>query len=142
MLNHAPQARRRRCAAAIVLCTFVAASAQAEIVVITDSAHPVQLVPGARLINLDEPQRIKKSLFGSLPANPQQAAAIARQRLDSPEGTRAKQELLTAQQGVADAWSLGIAKIPAVVVDRKFVVYGQPNVAAALQAIQAHRSTP
>ena len=37
------------------------------------------------------------------------------------------------------AWSLGIAKIPAVVVDRRYVVYGEANVARALARIEEYR---
>ena len=46
-----------------------------------------------------------------------------------------------AYQGVADAWGLGIAKIPAVVVDRRYVVYGEPDVSRAVARINAYRST-
>ena len=46
-----------------------------------------------------------------------------------------------AYQGVADAWGLGIAKIPAVVVDRRYVVYGEPDVPRAVARINAYRST-
>jgi len=45
-----------------------------------------------------------------------------------------------AYQGVADAWGLGIVKIPAVVVDRRYVVYGEPDVARAVARIDAYRS--
>ena len=44
-----------------------------------------------------------------------------------------------AYQGVADAWGLGIAKIPAVVVDRRYVVYGEADVARALAHIEEYR---
>lgn len=46
-----------------------------------------------------------------------------------------------AYQGVADAWGLGIAKIPAVVIDRRYVVYGEPDVPHAVARIDAYRST-
>lgn len=48
-------------------------------------------------------------------------------------------QLASAQQGATDAWSTGVLKVPAVVIDRQFVVYGQPNVAAAIESIQAMR---
>ena len=46
-----------------------------------------------------------------------------------------------AAQGGAVAWGLGIAKIPAVVVDRRYVVYGEPDVPRAVARINAYRST-
>lgn len=66
----------------------------------------------------------------------------AQQLLNSPEGARLMAELASAQQGAADAWSIGITKVPAVVVDRQYVVYGQPDVAAAIKEIEAARGRP
>jgi integrating conjugative element protein (TIGR03757 family) len=42
---------------------------------------------------------------------------------------------------VLDAFSLGVTKVPAVVVDRRYVVYGEHDVAAALALIAAYRSS-
>ena len=44
-----------------------------------------------------------------------------------------------AYQGVADAWSLGITSLPAVVVDQRYVVYGDSDVARAIARIEQHR---
>ncbi len=38
-----------------------------------------------------------------------------------------------------DAWSLGITRIPAVVVDHRYVVYGDPNLERALAKIERFR---
>ncbi|EGH18074.1 hypothetical protein Pgy4_34511, partial [Pseudomonas savastanoi pv. glycinea str. race 4] len=43
-------------------------------------------------------------------------------------------------QNLVDAWSIGVTKVPAVVVDRTFVVYGEPNVLAAEQRIAQWRA--
>ncbi|NQD96830.1 DUF1525 domain-containing protein, partial [Pseudomonas sp. CrR25] len=40
-----------------------------------------------------------------------------------------------------DAWSLGVTTIPAVIVDHRYVVYGEPDVAKAAALIEAHRRT-
>lgn len=130
--------------AVAVLCgAIVTVTSHAETWVITDSAHPVTLPAGAgiRLIQLDEQQHLEEQLSRLLPANPQQAATTAQKVLSGPEGSRIQRDLLEAQQGVTDAWSVGVEKLPAVVVDRKYVVYGQPNVALALQAIEHARGT-
>jgi len=34
---------------------------------------------------------------------------------------------------------LGLAKVPAVVVDRRYVVYGETDVARAVARIESHR---
>lgn len=119
---------------------FIAATAQAETWVITDQAHPVNAPLGVRVILLDEQQRLEEQLSRSLPADPRQAAAAAQRVLASPEGKRLQDDLAKAQQGAADAWSTGVEKLPAVVVDRKYVVYGEPDVATAIGLIDRARS--
>ncbi len=121
------------------LSSFRTAAFAADVLVVTDSHHPVQSMADARVVELDLPARIEAELSAGLPANPGQAAAIVRQRLG--EGKDELQRRIGgAYQGVADAWGLGIAKIPAVVVDRRYVVYGEPDVARAVARIDAYRS--
>ena len=55
---------------------------RAEALVVTDSRHPVREVSGARVIELDRAARIEMALSAGLPADPDQAANIARERLD------------------------------------------------------------
>ncbi|MBI0473663.1 DUF1525 domain-containing protein, partial [Pectobacterium parmentieri] len=40
-----------------------------------------------------------------------------------------------------DAWSLGITTLPAVIVDQRYVVYGEPDIARAVELINTHRRT-
>lgn len=49
------------------------------------------------------------------------------------------QQLADAYKGVTDAWRVGVAKVPAVVVDQRYVVYGDTDVTRALTRIQASR---
>ncbi|RMN76062.1 hypothetical protein ALQ53_200101 [Pseudomonas cannabina] len=105
--------------------------ARAETWVITDRNHPVQAPAHVRLILLDEQERLETKLSERLPANQQQAIAIMQQRLKSADAQRLQRDLALAQQNLVDAWSIGVTKVPAVVVDRTFVVYGETNVLAA-----------
>jgi integrating conjugative element protein (TIGR03757 family) len=115
-----------------------AAMAQ-EVWVITDAKQPPQGTrKPTRIIELDEARRIQAELSANLPADPQQAAAIVGQRLKDG-GSRLQQRMQTAYQGVADAWSMGITTIPAVVVDRRFVIYGEPNIDRAIVRIAQYR---
>ena len=114
--------------------------AQGETWVVTDQAHPVNAPFSVRVILLDEQQRLEEQLSRSLPADPRQAAAAAQRFLASPEGKRLQDDLAKAQQGVADAWSAGVEKLPAVLVDRRYVVYGEPDVATAIRLIDRARS--
>jgi integrating conjugative element protein (TIGR03757 family) len=119
---------------------FFSTIAQAETWVITGQAHPVTAPVDVRVILLDEQQRLEEQLSRSLPADPRQAATAVQRFLATPEGARLQVDLVRAQQGVADAWSTGVEKIPAVVVDRKYVVYGEPDVATAARLIDQARS--
>ena len=140
-----PAVSRRSLAARLAagLCAALLgpiAAAAADVLVVTDSRHPVQAPAGVRVIELDQATRIEVELAAHLPADPQQAAALVRQRLHDG-GEALQRRIGHAYQGVADAWGLGIAKIPAVVVDRRYVVYGEPDVPRAVARINAYRST-
>ncbi|MBH9411756.1 TIGR03757 family integrating conjugative element protein [Pseudomonas aeruginosa] len=115
-------------------------TAAADVLVVTDSRHPVQAPAGGQVIELDQATRIAVELAAHLPADPQPAAARVRPRLHDG-GEALQRRIGHAYQGVADAWGLGIAKIPAVVVDRRYVVYGEPDVPRAVARITAYRST-
>lgn len=139
-----PTASRRplavRLAAGLCAALLGPIAAAADVLVVTGGRHPVQAPAGVRIIELDQATRIEVELAAHLPADPQQAAAVVRQRLHDG-GEALQRRIGHAYQGVADAWGLGIAKIPAVVVDRRYVVYGEPDVSRAVARIDAYRST-
>ena len=118
------------------------AAALAEALVYTDKAHTVSAAIDARVVLLDRQHHLETDLSRDLPPDPQLAAAIIHGRLSSPSGKRLQSDLTKAQQDITDAWSMGIEKIPAVVVDRRYVVYGEPDVAKALELINRARSQP
>jgi integrating conjugative element protein (TIGR03757 family) len=129
-------------AALTALTTFSAVAMAADVLVVTDRSHPVQSVAGARLVELDMPARIEAELAADLPADPARAAAIVQQRLRDG-GPELQRRIARAYQDVTDAWGLGIAALPAVVVDRRYVVYGDADVARAVARIDTfRRSTP
>ena len=114
------------------------AATAAEVFVIPDSSPPVQVSAGTHVIELDLPARIEAELATGLPADPAQAAAIVQQRLREG-GQDLQRRIGRAYQDVAEAWGLGIAKVPAVVVDRRYVVYGESDVARAAARIESYR---
>ncbi|MDI5991565.1 TIGR03757 family integrating conjugative element protein [Pseudomonas sp. MDMC216] len=128
------------CTAALCAALLAPLAQAAEILVVTDSRHPVQATGGARLIELDHPARIEAELGAHVPTDPSRGAAMVQQRLYSG-GVELQQRLGAAYQGVVDAWSLGVTMIPAVIVDHRYVVYGEPDVAKAVALIEAHRRT-
>lgn len=119
--------------------TIAASASAANIWVFTDRQHPVKAAPWMELFELDAPASLEARLSARLPADPKRAAAIVNRRLQEG-GAAFQSRLATAYQGVTDAWSLGIAKLPAVVVDRRYVVYGVPNVNRAISLIEEYRS--
>lgn len=131
--------RHRYYLAAAVCVLMVSAHVQAaDVLVFTDQRYPVDAPDDVRVIHLDAAAEIEAELASGLPADPQQAAAIVRQRMDDG-GNDFQARLATAYQGVVDAWSLGITKIPAIVVDERYVVYGDADVSRALASIEAYK---
>ena len=122
------------------LAVFSPATFAADVVVVTDSRHPVKTMGGERLIELDEAHRIEAELSAGLPTDPEQATAIVKRRLKGG-GADLQRRIASAYQSVTDAWSLGITSLPAVVVDRRYVVYGESDVARAVARIEQHRRT-
>ncbi|MDC8640350.1 TIGR03757 family integrating conjugative element protein [Xanthomonas hortorum] len=122
------------------LVAFSPATLATDVLVITDSRHPVRTKGGELLIELDEAPQIEAELSAALPADRDQATAIVRRRLNQG-GADLQHRIASAYQGLTDAWSLGITSIPAVVVDRRYVVYGEPDVARAIARIEQHRRT-
>ncbi|MGR4868194.1 TIGR03757 family integrating conjugative element protein [Variovorax sp. LARHSF232] len=123
--------------AAVAMAVLAASASHAETWVITDQAHPISGKTDRHVL-LDDPARLNAELASGVPANPMQAAVLVQQRLN--QGSADLQRRIgAAYQGVADAWGLGITKIPAVVVDRRYVVYGEPDVARAVSRINAYR---
>lgn len=109
-----------------------------DVQVFTDNDHPVQAHAGIPVLKLDQPARIEAALSTDLPVDPAQAAALVRRRLEGG-GATLQHQLGQAYQGVVQAWGLGVAKLPAVVVDGRYVVYGESDVDRALARIAAYR---
>lgn len=118
------------------LALLFALPVSAETWVITDRQHPVT-GKYDRLIELDAPERLEAALSKDLPADPEHAAKLLQQRLQ-PDSLLQKQ-LVLAYRGVTDAWQRGIRKIPAVVVDQRYVVYGEADAAKAEARVAAYR---
>ncbi|MCT4711350.1 TIGR03757 family integrating conjugative element protein [Enterobacteriaceae bacterium H11S18] len=111
-------------------------------VLYTDRAHPpVNFSPGSAVVYLDGPQTLTDAMTGALPANPQQAEAMARQMMQSPAWREKDQQLRKSYLQVMHAWELGLKKYPAVVFDDRDVVYGTADIAQA-QAIRMRGGQP
>lgn len=122
-----------------LLALTAGADAQsADTTVFTTRTFPISAPANVAVVYLDDAGAIEARLSADLPSNLDQAQAAARHRLQDG-GPALQRKLSTAWQGVADAWSLGITTLPAVVVDRRYVVYGEPDVDKAVARIEAYR---
>lgn len=124
----------------LALLLGTAMNAAAETVVVTDSQNPVTTAVGVRVIYLDAPELIQEQLSAGLPKDPQLASIEVQRRMSGDRGQAISKRLREAHQGVADAWSWGVKKIPAIVINQQYVVYGNSDVGRAEALIAAYRS--
>ena len=126
----------RRWLTAFWLCACLAGPSLADpaIEVFTTAGEPAVNVPsGVAVIELDAPGRLDAELSQDLPADPELAEALMRERMATPEWQETANRYADSYLGLARAWQLGIEKVPAVVIDGRHVIYGQPDVAEALR---------
>ncbi|MDR2208790.1 MAG: TIGR03757 family integrating conjugative element protein [Azoarcus sp.] len=124
----------------LIMGLVLSSTAPAEVLVFTDSAHPVTNIGNAKVLYLDRVEQIEKEMSIGLPGNIDEAEMIAKERLSGPEGAKKINELTQAYQGLLQAWQMGVNKVPAVVVGQ-YVVYGQPDVGLALSIIARKQSS-
>tara|TARA_B100000378_G_scaffold269486_1_gene257584 strand:- start:519 stop:899 length:381 start_codon:yes stop_codon:yes gene_type:complete len=119
----------------------LAGAASAGVEVFTIAGLPVTNAPeNTPIVELDAPARLDAQISQGLPGDPDQARQAMRERVSRPDWPEMKARYQSAYTGLTRAWMLGIEKVPAVVVDGQYVVYGEPNVARALSTIdQAKR---
>ncbi|WP_247724604.1 TIGR03757 family integrating conjugative element protein [Thauera aromatica] len=123
----------------LLLTTGVATAA--DVWAITVSGHSLRGSQATDCVIEPVPPACREEeLDAGFPEDSNWAAALVPQGLKQG-GSELQRRLGTAYQGIVDAWGLGIAKIPAVVVDRRYVVYGEPDVSRAVARINAYRST-
>ncbi len=89
----------------------------------------------AVVVELDALAGLDELFSFNLPADPEQAALMARQRMQTQEWTLMRERYEHAATAVARAWLLGVEKLPAVVMDGR-VVYGEPDVAEAVTLLE------
>ncbi|MEQ5803571.1 TIGR03757 family integrating conjugative element protein [Halomonas sp. H10-9-1] len=115
-------------------CLAGPALAGPAIEVFTIAGEPAVNVPsGVAVIELDASGRLDAELSQDLPADPELAEAMMRERMATPEWQEMADRYADSYLGLVRAWQLGVEKVPAVVIDGRHVIYGQPDVAKALR---------
>ncbi|MCX8984243.1 TIGR03757 family integrating conjugative element protein [Citrobacter portucalensis] len=121
----------------LLLPFLIAPAALAQTEIYTTVQHPVKTAePGVLVYQVDEVEQLEQSLFPRLSDNPQQAEKQARHIMQQPDWKTQEAQLTGAYQSLITAWSVGIAKTPAVVFDNRYVVYGTTDIALAQQLLE------
>lgn len=124
---------------AALISAAAAARADTTIEVFTVAGVPVTQVPtGTAVIELDAPGRLDAELSRELPADPDEAARLMQSRMRDPDWQDIADRYADRYVGLVRAWQLGVEKVPAVVIDGRYVIYGEPDVARALNLAQRH----
>ena len=114
-------------------CLASSALAGSTVEVFTTAGKPAINVPtGVAVIELDAPGRLDAILSRDLPADPETATSLMHERMLAPEWQETANRYADSYLGLTRAWQLGVEKVPAVVIDGQYVIYGQPDVAEAL----------
>ncbi|MFP1824522.1 TIGR03757 family integrating conjugative element protein [Lonsdalea quercina] len=88
---------------------------------------------------LEDTRQWEQTLFANLSASPKQAERQVLLRMQQTDWQEQEAQLTRAYQVLMDAWSMGIAKVPAVVFEDKYVVYGTTDIGLARQKLEAWR---
>ena len=129
--------------AALVWALALVASPAAgagDVVAFTLSSMPLRATGGAAVHVLDARDGYAAAFGADLPADPERALAEARRRMATPAGRTALARIAEAAAGNVLASRFGIEKLPAVVVDGRYVVYGVRDVARAVERVEAWRA--
>lgn len=92
-----------------------------------------------RLFVLDDVDTSLKRLSFANPGNEAQAKQRALAVMQSQNGQAMLTRLRSSAEAIAVAWQHGIARLPAVLVDEQYVVYGVYDVNDALAQIARYR---
>ncbi|EAS1759723.1 TIGR03757 family integrating conjugative element protein [Salmonella enterica] len=109
-------------------------------VIYTTLTLPVAVPPSDVLVYiLEDVHSLEQSLFPALSENQQQAEKQARLRIQRADWHEQEARLTRAYQALLDARTVGIEKVPAVVIDDNYVIYGTTDVALAQQKLDDWR---
>ena len=126
--------------AACIVVTCSAYAGQIDVFFDSTTQQPRQslTMPGYKVTvyQLDKSEALKAELNEKIPANLDDAAAFMRNYSNSVEGRRVVQSIVDGYQGVGKAFSLGVKRLPAVVIDERYVVYGTVDIGVALNLLE------
>jgi integrating conjugative element protein (TIGR03757 family) len=110
-----------------------------DVVVFTTSAFAMVDVNArvTRLYRLDAPDQALAEFANGLPKEMSAAKSEVIRRLNEPEWQHRFKHIQHAFEGVSEAWMHNITKLPAIVVNDRYVIYGVVDVDRALGYVEA-----
>lgn len=124
------------CAVVVLLFCLGAGPAWASenIVVFTLSSMPVVDADDRATVvyELDSPDRVLASLSQGLSSDPDEAYREVMRRLNAPDWRGRLDAVEHSFAGVSAAWSHNISKLPAILINDRYVIYGIRDVTVAL----------
>jgi len=94
-----------------------------------DSSHFSDI----KILNLDAVKAVTQHLNHDLPLNEDAALKLVKERIDAIGPNTFNKQILQAYQPLIRAMQLGVDRIPAVVFDNQFVIYGTTDIPLALK---------
>lgn len=88
--------------------------------------------------DLDEKLRIEDELSKGLPADPKKAMEMARQMFNDPAFMKTVNKLKSVNLRFIAAFNYQLDKIPAIVIDHKYILYGMTDVNRAMAIYYEH----
>jgi len=87
---------------------------------------------GSQIFYLDDLQQLEHKISHTLSTDPKQAEAEAKQFIQTENLSHKESPWLKkAISGITKAWALEVEKVPAVVFDEQYVVYGTTDLDVA-----------
>lgn len=88
---------------------------------------------------LDKASLLQAEINKKLPSTLEQASSFINKYKNSDEGKQKIKAIVESYQWVGRAYSLGVTKLPAVVIDERLVIYGTTNVNLGLLMWEKHQ---
>ncbi|HEN3291963.1 TPA: TIGR03757 family integrating conjugative element protein [Yersinia enterocolitica] len=108
-----------------------------ETIIFTNNDNLLSDIPVSTTIyNLDAPADLVSKAFGTLSSESEIAKKHSQKIMSSKNWQQQDAALRESLKGVIKAWSLGIEKVPAIVMEGRFVVYGTTNVELAREKLK------
>lgn len=121
----------RPCIAEPAASVWVFTSEQLPPITRMDLAHQVFV--------LDDIEKPLQALSFAYPGSDDTARQRANTLLNTPTGQALLEQIKHNARSVAIAWQFGITRLPAVLVDEQYVVYGEYNVHIAVDRVARYR---